>query len=190
MERLDNILPNVEKQIESIIRGGCVSGQIPQNQADHQFLLNDVRDLFNHLTSAVLAQEASCMEDKTARINAGVRLHNKVRNLAPTVHAELRAITKACAAWLLMLFNQPVPKSLCAVIKLLSRAGQETQPFAEEIALKCCTAATSLWTRVSLQTLSQIMPSLEVQDIKIAVFQAYLDKAAIHGRINNAQNCR
>lgn len=189
MELFDNLLTNVEKQIELIIRGGSTAGQNPGG-ADNGLLFGDVRELFHHLTSDSLLKEAADIGDKTAMVNAAVRLHNKVRNLSPTVHAELRAVAKACAAWILMLFNQPVPKSLCAVIKLLSRAGQETQPFADDIALKCCTAATSLWKRINIQTLSQMMPSLELQDIKIAVFQTYLDKANILARTDIILNCR
>lgn len=185
MDRLDSLVAKAEKNIELIIRGGSTS-----NLTDNGVLLNTMRDLFDHLTSPTLEQKFTEAEDKTARVNIAVRLHNKVRNLAPAVHAELRAIAKACAAWMLMLFNQPVPKSLCAVIKLLSRAGQEMQPFSEAIALKCCGAATGLWTRISVQTLSQMMPPLELQDIKIAVFQAYLDWANILVRMNAVENCR
>lgn len=127
MERLDNIVGKLEKQIELIIRGGFAGGQNNSNQNENSMLLKTVRDLFDHLTCPTSQREFLEIEDKTTRVNAAVRLHNKVRNLAPLIHTELRAIAKACAAWMLMIFNQPVPKSLCAVIKLLSRAGQETQ---------------------------------------------------------------
>ena len=190
MERLDSLVSNAEKQIELIIRGGTVGGQNQPIQTESRQLLTAMRELFDTLSSPLLQQEYTDTEDKTARVNAAVRLHNKVRNLAPVAHAELRAITKACAAWMLMLFNQPVPKSLCAVIKLLSRAGQETQPFSESIALACCKAAINLWGRVSLQTLSQMMPPLEIQDIKIAVFQAFLDQADILVRTDAMHTCR
>lgn len=105
-------------------------------------------------------------------------------------HAELRAIAKACAAWMLMIFNQPVPKAMCAVIKLLSRSCQEVLCFSEHIALKCCTASTDLWSRISIQSLSQLMPPLELQDMKIAVFTAYLDRADILTRASSIQDCR
>ena len=190
MEYLDGLVSDVEKQIELIIRGGSIGGQNQSAPIESRQLLNAASNLFDTLSSPLLQQEYLDVQDKTARVNAAVRLHNKVRNLAPAAHAELRAIAKACAAWMLMLFNQPVPKSLCAVIKLLSRAGQETQPFSELISLACCKAAIKLWGRVSLQTLSQLMPPLEIQDIKIAVFQAYLDQADILVRTSVTQSCR
>jgi hypothetical protein len=127
MERLDSIVGKLEKKIELIIRGGFTGGQNNSNQNENSMLLKTVRDLFDHLTCPNSQREFFEVEDKTTRVNTAVRLHNKVRNLAPLIHTELRAIAKACAAWMLMIFNQPVPKSLCAVIKLLSRAGQETQ---------------------------------------------------------------
>jgi hypothetical protein len=64
------------------------------------------------------------------------------------------------------------------------------QPFAESIALKCCMAATDLWSKISVDTLCQIMPPLELQDIKIAVFQAFLDRADILVNSKALQNCR
>ena len=190
MERLDNILVKVEKQIEGIIRGGGIGGPSLLNHNDEISVIKNIYELFDHLVSPSSQKEFIDVVDKSARVNAAVRLHNKARNLAPAAHTELRATAKASAAWMLMLFNLPVPKSLCAVIKLLSRAGQETQPYSELVSLKCCTAATDLWKRMSVQTLSQIMLPLELQDIKIAVLQAFLDRADIVVRTKSLQNSR
>jgi hypothetical protein len=51
-------------------------------------------------------------------------------------------------------------------------------------------AATDLWSKISVDTLCQIMPPLELQDIKIAVFQAFLDRADILVNNKALQNCR
>lgn len=190
MERLDSILLKVERQIEGIIRGNSVGGPSLPNNSDEIPVIKTIYELFDHLVSPHWQKEFIDVVDKTARVNAAVRLHNKARNLPPAAHAELRATAKASAAWMLMLFNLPVPKSLCAVIKLLSRAGQETQSYSELVSLRCSTAATDLWKRMSVQTLSQSMLPLELQDIKIAVFQAFLDRADIVVRTKSLQNSR
>ena len=179
MERLDSLLLTTEKQVELIIRGSSSSRSTSSNQHEESLVTKNMYNLFEHLNSASLNRECSAVEDKNLRVTAAVRLHNKVRNLAPVAYAELRAVAKACSAWMLMLFNQPTPKSLCAVIKLLSRAGQETELYSESISLKCVTATIDLWSKISLHTLSRIMAQLELQDVKIAVFQAYLKKANI-----------
>ena len=179
MDHLHSIVGKVEKQVESIIRGGSVGGQVIPTQNGRSMVVENVRELFEYLIAPSSQINFTNVDDKTVEVNNAVRLHNKVRNLSPIAHAELRAIAKACAAWMLMLFNQPVPKSICAVIKLLSRAGQETQTFSDSISLKCCTAATDLWKRINIQILSQTMATLELQDIKVAVFQAYMDQADI-----------
>jgi hypothetical protein len=190
MEHLHSVVAKVEKQVESIIRGGSVGGQVIPPQSGRFVVVEYVKELFEYLIAPSSQNYFNDAEDKAAEVNNAVRLHNKVRNLSPVAHAELRAIAKACAAWMLMLFNQPVPKSVCAVIKLLSRAGQETQSFSDSISLKCCTAATDLWTRISIQILSQTMATLELQDIKVAVFQAYIDQAEILVRTNAIESLR
>jgi hypothetical protein len=190
MDHLHSVVGKIEKQVESIIRGGSVGGQVIPTQNGRSVVVEQVKELFEYLIAPSSQTYFTDVEDKTVEVNNAVRLHNKVRNLSPVAHAELRAIAKACAAWMLMLFNQPVPKSICAVIKLLSRAGQETQPFSDSIALKCCTAATDLWVRISIQILSQTMATLELQDIKVAVFQAYIDQADIFVRTNAIENLR
>lgn len=179
MERLDSLLLTTEKQVELIIRGSSAARSTSSNQHEESLVTKNMYNLFEHLNSAALNRECSAVEDKNLRVTGAVRLHNKVRNLAPIGHAELRAVAKACSAWMLMLFNQPTPKSLCAVIKLLSRAGQETEPYSVTISLKCVTATLELWSKLSINSLSQIMAQLELQDVKIAVFQAYLKKAKI-----------
>ena len=179
MERLDSLVLTVEKQIELIIRGNSNTRSISSNQQEETLVTKNMYNLFEHLISALLNRESSAVEDKNQRVTAAVRLHNKVRNLAPIAYAELRAVAKACSAWMLLLFNQPTPKSLCAVIKLLSRAGQESEPYSEKVSLKCITATIDLWSKINLHSLSQIMAQLELQDVKIAVFQAYLKKANI-----------
>lgn len=190
MDHLHSVVGTIEKQVESIIRGGSVGGQVIPTQNGRSVVVEQVKELFEYLIAPSSQTYFTDVVDKTVEVNNAVRLHNKVRNLSPVAHAELRAIAKACAAWMLMLFNQPVPKSICAVIKLLSRAGQETQPFSDSISLKCCTAATDLWVRISIQILSQTMATLELQDIKVAVFQAYIDQADIFVRTNAIENLR
>ena len=112
-------------------------------------------------------------------MNTAVRLHNKVRNFVPGAHSELKAITKATASWMLLLFSSPVPKALCAIIKLLARSVQEMQSYSNKVVFYCCNTAIELWNKLSLESLTRSLPSIELQDMKIAVYNVYLSNADI-----------
>lgn len=113
--------------------------------------------------------------EKAKQMKAAVRLHNKVRQ---QVHAQLKATTKACSALMLMLFNnQPVPRAICSIIKLLSRSGYEMQPYAPEVALRCSASSIAMWRKLSVQALARTLSHLELDEVKVAVFQAFLDQA-------------
>jgi hypothetical protein len=94
------------------------------------------------------------------------------------VYVQLKAATKACSALMLMLFNnQPVPRAVCSIIKLLSRSGYEMQPYSSEVALRCSTAAIAMWRKLSIQALARTLSQLELDEVKVAIFQAFLDQA-------------
>lgn len=73
LQTLDNFVQKTEKQIEIIIRGG------QSNQNENFHLLKLVRDLFDYLVTPTSQRIFSEIDnnERSARVNAAVRLHNK-----------------------------------------------------------------------------------------------------------------
>jgi len=174
MATLDSCVKDLDGKIERIIRGG---GHQAGNMSD----INAAADaLFDVLLEDTTRQELKKLSDAdaTARTSVAVKLHNKVRSVADAF-VEMRARTKCCAAMYLNVLCRPGAKAICICLKLLANAGSAVQPYSRKMAEECCRGCIVLFSAVNMDDLSRQMPPMELVDVKVAVFTAYLDYAGM-----------
>ena len=171
----DAMIGELESKIERIIRGGTQSS-FPQEAIA---LCNTLFELLSSNADCHTALKNLSESETTGRMNVAVRLHNKVRTFTHVNYAELKARTKACAAYFLYVLSKTSAKALCNIMRLLGRAGQETQEYSQKMAQQCCEATIQLYDTVNMEDFSRQLPPMELVDVKITIFQAYLDLANI-----------
>ena len=171
----DALICELENKIERIIRGGTPAA-FPQEAIA---LCNSLFDLLSSNAECHAALKNLSESETTGRMNVAVRLHNKVRSFTHVAYAELKARTKACAAFFLYVLSKTSAKALCNIMRLLGRAGQETQQYSQKMAQQCCEATIQLYDTVNMEDFSRQLPPMELVDVKITIFQAYLDLASI-----------
>lgn len=174
MERIENAL----KMVEKLMRGG-ITNQIQMNGNDSS--INQANNLFLWAISSQAAEEELKQTERDLFVSSAIKLHNKARNLTSAAFDELRALLKAAAAWIIVKFNKETSNSLCSVIKLLSKASQELRQFDVHVdhSLQCSVAAASMFARLSVPALVKSLPPIELQDLRIAAFHAYLTTAEL-----------
>ena len=186
LREVDALIGELETIIERVIRGGGASNPMEATSKATQLfeMLSDVQlgEAFLTLTET----------ERNERMNVAVRLHNKVRAFTALAYSELKARTKACAAYFLYVLNRENPKASVRthIIRLLGRACQEIQPYSEVIARQCCEGAIKLYNPVNISDFSRQLPPLELIDMKITIFQAYIDQANLLVRSGNMEQIR
>lgn len=186
LPEVDALIGEMETIIERVIRGGGASNPIEATLKATQLfeMLSNVqvRESFLKLTEA----------ERNERMNVAVRLHNKVRTFTQVAYAELKARTKACAAFFLYVLNTENPKASVRthIIRLLGRACQEIQPYSEITAHRCCEGAIKLYNPVNMEDFSRHLPPLELVDMKNTIFQAYIDQANLLVRNGDMEQIR
>ena len=171
----DALIGELENKIERIIRGGTQSS-FPQEAIA---LCNSLFELLSSNAACHAALKNLSESETTGRMNVAVRLHNKVRSFTNVALFELKARTKACAAYFLYVLSKSSAKALCNIMRLLGRACQETHQYSQTMAQQCCEATIQLYDTVNMEDFSRQLPPMELVDVKITIFQAYLDLANI-----------
>ena len=175
IEKVEVIL----KHLDVLIRGGSRNRDIEQDQQ----IENLSRRIFEWASSAEGFSSAQALPEETKSLHAAtaVKLHNKARTLAPSCLPELRAMLKAVSGWLLYNFHPHTPKAMLTVIKLVARSAQDLRQFEQyrRQALVCSIATGEFWSKINEAALSRTLPPLELQDVKHAVFQSFLDTAVL-----------
>lgn len=191
------IVENILKKVEIIIRGS-------QNRNDNHELINlanNVFDIFSkeykstYNNNKISNHDINFIDDNTDFSNnssneskevkdkylqMAILLHNKARNLIQSTFLELRAILKAVSACILYNYSSPSTKSMIMCIKLLTRSGQELNIIRnqKERSFLCYISATNIWSKQLNQSiLSSSLAPIELQELKMSSFQAYLDIA-------------
>ncbi len=149
-----------------------------QPELDNERLMKLGSEIFNWASSKDTAEISTQLNQPQREDFAsyGIKIHNKVRNLTGSTYSNFRGILKASAAWILVNFSKSNPVGVSTIVKLLSRSSQDLKegPFVAE-ALLCCEGAVDLWNRSSVATLEKSLPPVEFQDLRIAVFQGFID---------------
>jgi hypothetical protein len=165
--------------VEQLLRGAVPAGSIAVDLRKKAVNL-----LSWYSTSQAIDEFESCGDsEKSDALAMAVKLHNKSRNLTSPVHAEIRTSLKATSAWMLSLYGGDKIKVLSAVISILSKSGEELSLIDDhdhaELAVKCLSGAVIYWNRVVALSLHKTLSPIELQDMKLAAFYAYLEKAKL-----------
>jgi hypothetical protein len=175
---IDSIV-RIIQQLEIIIRNGATGVDSKEN-AD---LLHEAYKLCIWYSRDDPATLLGGMDSENIanHVSFAVKLHNKARNLTAPLHAELRTILKAAAAWMLSVYSDKTPKISSVIIKLLSKASQEITLLnnKEDLSLKAANAAIAAWLSSNQIAMQKLLAPIEMQEIKISVFNAYIEKAKI-----------
>lgn len=182
MDLIDDIL----KKVEIIIRGDNL-----RQPVDKVHLTKSAAMLFDWASSPAAKDLSDCSDPSTKEtfVAAAIKLHNKGRNLQSSNSSDLKKLLKSSSAWILLNFTKQTINSFCTVVKLLSRASQDLKDSSnlKLQSLKCSQGATNTFSRLSCATLEKSLAPLELQDIKIAAFQSFINTAE---QVNSAEHRR
>ena len=164
-------------KLEQCLRGGGAQMQsalmVDLNTQATQFL--------SWFSSGKAVEEYESYNDsnKADMLALAVKLHNKARNLTSSTYSDVRTKLKATAAWMLSLYGGDKSKVFSVVISILSKAGEELSNSESnaELALRCLSGSILHWNRATSLSLHKALSPVELQDMKLAVFWANLEKA-------------
>jgi hypothetical protein len=163
--------------VEVLIRGGIQS----KLDSEKEIIIELGLQTLNWVSSCEINEFAnSCNQtEKDEYVNLAIKLHNKVRNLSSDSYKVTQTILKACSAWTLLAFSQMKPAGIGMMIKLFSRVSNDAQHIdkLQNHILSSCQQVTSLWGKLDLESLSESMAPLELQELKTAAFHSFLDCA-------------
>lgn len=167
------------KSVETLLRSGNVGGKDCLGD-----MLRESQTLFEWFISQEALQEAVKLNTatRTSHVSLAVKLHNKARNLTSATYAEIKPLLKAVSAAMLSVYSDKNPKIVAIILKLFSKAAQELQArcSTQQLAYQCCITAVQLWANNNSEyTLERVLPPIEYQEVKIAVFQTYMDTALL-----------
>ena len=96
-----------------------------------------------------------------------------MKNLTADIYCDIKNILKATSAWILLIYAGDGAKLLSTVIRIFSITGRNLLHGVktEENSLKCSSSAIELWHASNIASLQQFLPPIELEDIKIAIFQ-------------------
>lgn len=168
--------PCIQK-VEQLLRGGGAAGSVATE------LRKEAVELLSWYSSTAAIDEFEDSSDstKSEMLALAVKLHNKARNLTSQAHGTIRTCLKATAAWMLSIYGGDKSKVLSAVTSILSKSGEELASMDEfaEPALKCLSGTILYWNRASALSLHTALSPVELQDMKLSVFWASLEKAKL-----------
>jgi hypothetical protein len=168
-------LEELSRHVETIIRGSASS--LAKHARDS--ILEVGTNLFSAISSENFTAIYSKLEILESELytTAAVKLHNKARNLTNESFHDIRGLLRGVAAWILIYFSKSSSAGKCTIIKLLSKSNQDLQQFENfrNFALKCCVGVAKMWSELNQYALNKQIPQIELQEVKVAVFQAYLD---------------
>lgn len=165
--------------MESLIRGGPPM----KLESEKQFVLDVGIQILDFVTSKNMKSYAMKCEKQTIDLYStlAVKMYNKVRNLVHESYSEIRSIYKAASGWILLYFTPAAAtkssNGFYKLIKLLTRANQELQMIekTKPYGVHCAMKVVELWKNSDLTAMSLTLPPIELNEIKVSVFQAYLD---------------
>lgn len=182
-------IEHILQQVESLLRGGAQSAA---SSVIHELQLRSRRAMVWFSSPSADEDFNNCDENKRAdNLSLAVKLHNKARNLTAPACAEIRTYLKATAAWMLCHYgtNGKAAKVLSIAVNTLSKCGRELESYGvdADITLQCLYGSVSNWSRMSSLSLHKSFTPVELQELKLSVFWANVEKAKVVLRICGSQ---
>jgi hypothetical protein len=188
-----------------------MSEQLSVIEKDIETIIGMVETILRGKTSSVNMQDLLCLSFKcydffsstdadasnlspsikTKFLEHGVKLYNKIRNLT-AIHLEIRSNLKATCAWIFGSFGESSSKVFSICLKLLAKCGEDFSKISKESpsvspeaynqkALRCYSAALSLWNHSEEIELYNQLPPLEVSEIRLSIFRCLLGRIRLVG---------
>jgi hypothetical protein len=158
----------IVKLVEILLRGGSLNEKSAQ---DSNILLNESYSVLKWYSCG--NQPIPSDIERKDGLNLAIKLHNKSKNLTSNSQVQLKNILKAISGHMLLFYGDNSPKVFCPVIKILTVAGKDLQHCAPALdtSFQCLSAVVKIWSMSNITAIQQTLPPLELQEMKIAVFQ-------------------
>jgi hypothetical protein len=176
------LIADIFKQIDVILRG---------KHTDHsmQQLLVQANELL--VWASQLDRAAHLDANQNSEI--AVKLFNKIKNLEQqSAHgdafSELESVLKAVVAWMSLNFLPISASDVAKILKLLCRAADglndlQMQKY-ETFVAKLCDDASQLWGEINIEALTDALSTMELADIRLALFRTLLMQMKLLARSN------
>lgn len=186
-ELIFQVLESVAARIEVLLRNG--TAKLPEK--DYESLKEDAYSLYNMFQESGQYSNGVKAMSETERnrlLDLAVKLHNKCRNLSSS-HLEVRAILRASCAWMFATFGDRHYRVSIIVMKLMRKSGDDMHLVGNsKYALECWVAASNLWHYIKSTPSIDQLPPLEVQDLKLSIFNCYLGILKTKGQEGDRKN--